>query len=130
MNSQPVQNYADLLDALRRENRPAERIGFVSRPIFSTHGMIVKFDQTNFQVFEYPDVQTRATETQKFIQKNVQIRDIAGFKAEQVHIWSSGRLIVLYTGSDRETTRLLTRLLGAPFAGLRVKAAAASSDLF
>lgn len=127
MTTPVVHSYTDLMQALRSGNRTAMRIGFVSRPVFSTYGMIIKFEQTKIQVFEYPSDEIRAAETKKFISNNVPIYDIAGFRADQVHIWSAGRLIVLYTGTDRETTRLLTQLLGAPYAGLQMKVETAPS---
>lgn len=85
----------------------------VSQPFFSVVARIVSVNGQGVQVFEFRKAATAAAEARRVSEGAT---TLATWIAPP-HFYRSGRLIMLYVGSDESTLKLLTSVLGPQFAG-------------
>lgn len=110
-------DYAGFISALKAGGSAVEELGEIEQPFFPVAGRRVTVDGFELQVFEFGD-ETAADEAAGTISP-----DGSGVGTSMVswieppHFYKSGKLIVLYLGSDANITSLLSTLLGAQIAG-------------
>jgi hypothetical protein len=114
----PATDYASLVRGLRAAGATTVAAGSVSQLFFSTAGQIVAINGAQAQVFEYRDAATAATQAARISSDGATIDH-----ATQVdwiappHFYESGKLLVIYVGTNATVMRLLAAQLGPQFAG-------------
>jgi hypothetical protein len=87
----------------------------INQPFMSVPGYDVKLNGESLQVYEYPDEAARAKDSAKIGPEG----EIPGFHVgwiDRPHFYKSGRIIVIYLGTDEKTLAALEAVLGEPFA--------------
>ena len=112
-----VEDQASLVAALVATGATVETGEPISQPFFSVEGNIIKVNGADIQLFEYEN-------TEEMELDSSQIAPDGGSNAttmitwmDSPHFYKSGRLIVLYVGSDQTVLSLLENVLGSQFAG-------------
>ncbi len=116
-SSQPVMDYASLIESLRAAGAPVERRGSVDQPFFSVKGKLLKVRSEDVQVFEYPDATAAEAQAALVSPSGGGVGTTRIHWIGPPHFFKKGRLIVLYIGDDGEVTRALEAVLGRQFAG-------------
>jgi hypothetical protein len=109
--------YDDLAEALRAAGATVEPGDELEELFPGIPNRVLKVNGMDVQVFEFPDEDAAAAaastiEANGYIVGTMQLEWI-----EQPNFWTSGRLIALYIGQDRETIDLLTGVMGEPLTG-------------
>jgi hypothetical protein len=105
---------ADLVDALRAADVAVELAGVAEQPFFSADGQAIEVAGETVQVFEYADDEARGAESVEIAADGTVIGTATIDWTDQPNLWATGRLIVLYVGTDWDTIDLLSRVLGDP----------------
>lgn len=113
----PVRDYVSLVDALRAAGAQAEPDGPVDQPFFSVPGVALLVDSERVQVFEYAD-ETAARAAVATVSPDAGTigRTSVSWVAPP-HVFSQGRIIVLYVGADPRVLGRLSAVLGPQVAG-------------
>ena len=102
---------ADLVEKLKAEGAEVETGDPVEQPFFSVKAQVLKVNGMDVQVFEYESEDLRAGESGA-ISPDGSVGTTMISWIDQPHFWASGKLIVLYVGSDPVTIDLLSGVLG------------------
>jgi hypothetical protein len=113
----PVSDYASLLEALRAAGATVEPADPVSQVFFGPEGQVIKVNAQDVQVFEYPDEAAAERDAQTISPDGSSTTTTMITWVDAPHFYKAGKLIVLYVGSDTDTLQLLEGLLGPQFAG-------------
>ena len=113
----PVVDYVSLLDTLRAAGAAVEPNGEITQEFFSPTGWAIKVNAADVQVFEYPDEAAAEAEAAQVAPDGGSIGTTMVMWVEAPHFYKTGKLIVLYVGSDAAVTALLESVLGPQFAG-------------
>lgn len=104
----------DLVIALEAQGAAVEVAETVEQPFLTPEGRILRVDGATVQVFEYPGEEAMEREA-------AQLTEGGGPLVTWVddpHFYKSGRILVLYVGSDPAILDLLENTVGPQFAGL------------
>lgn len=112
-----VEDQASLITALEVAGASVEAGDPVSQVFFSPEGSIIKVNGADVQVFEYESAEVMESEASQVAPDGGSIGTNMVMWVEAPHFYKSGRLIVLYVGSDEAVLRLLEQVLGTQFAG-------------
>ena len=114
-----VKDQVSLIDALRQKGATVEIAPDpVEQPFFSVAGTSVVVNDAPVQVYEYANENEAAAQAAKISPDGYEIGGTTMVTwIEPPHFFRTGRIIVLYVGTDEKTLALLTELLGAQFAG-------------
>lgn len=104
----------ELVDAFRDAGATVEPAGQVEQPFFGVIGWIIKVNDADVQVFEYPDEEIRRAESERISPEGSAIGTSMVTWVDQPNFWAQGRVIVLYVGHDAVTLDLLATVLGDP----------------
>ena len=107
---------AGLLSALRDAGGEVGLKGTVQQPFLSVEGEVVTLNGAEVQVFEYPDTELAREEAKRLAEAAV---GGAGDRPNwngTPHVFTAGRVLVLYIGDDRDTFTRLQRVLGPSIA--------------
>ncbi len=113
----PVKDYVSLIDNLRQSGVTVSPAGEISQPFFSIKGFKVMINNSEVQVFEYPDTGAATAEAALVSPAGSPIGTSMVSWIEPPHFYHKERLIVLYVGSDVIINNLLIQALGPQFAG-------------
>ena len=114
----PAQDYAGLLNALRSAGASVVSAGSIAQPFLSVPGRLIAIDSEQVQVYEYADTGTAADQAAKISADGTEINGGTYVDwIKPVHWYESGRLLVIYAGSDTRTLDLLSKSVGQQFAG-------------
>jgi hypothetical protein len=113
----PVVDYVSLVDALRAASASVEPADKITQEFFSPTGQIIKVNGADVQVFEYPDEAAAEAEAAQVAPDGGSIGTTMVMWMDAPHFYKTGKLIVLYVGSDTAITGLLEPVLGQQFAG-------------
>jgi hypothetical protein len=91
--------------------------GVVSQPFFSVKGHIITVKGEQVQVFQYAKVEKAEVEAKMVDAAGSSVGTNMMTWMARPHFYRSGRLIVLYVGSDSSVINALTKFLGPQFAG-------------
>jgi hypothetical protein len=106
-----------LVEALEGAGASVEPGEEIVHEFFPVPARIIQVDGAQVQVFEFPDEAARQSAQETISPDGASIGTSMITWIEPPHFFASGRLIVLYLGSDAATLELLTSLLGEPIAG-------------
>ena len=107
---------ASLIEALK-PTFPAVSVGGtpIKQPFMTVEGDDVKLNGEGLQVYEYGSEAERAKESDKIGPEG----EIPGFHVgwiDRPHFYKSGRIIVIYLGTNEKTLQALKSVLGETFA--------------
>lgn len=106
-----------LVEALEQRGAVVERSGDVDQPFFSPTGIMISIDGETIQVFEYESAQARRNESESISPSGTTIGTHSMHWIGTPRFWASGRILVLYLGTDEAIIETLSTLLGSAIAG-------------
>ena len=107
-------DYNVLLEDLRQAGAQVEPAGPVEQSFFSVGGRFLRVDGQDIQVFEYPDVASRQTESDQISPDGSAVGTTMITWVDRPNFWARGLVIVLYVGQDAAVIEMLSRILGEP----------------
>jgi len=110
----PVGGYDDLVEALLATGAKVEQVGEVEQPFSEMPARVIRVNDADVQVFEFPDEATREAASAMISEDGSAVGPNMITWVDQPNFWASGRLLVLYVGKHAEIISLLTRVLGEP----------------
>lgn len=113
----PVRDHVSLVDTLRGLGLTVEPTGPISQPFFSVPGQILRVSGQDLQVFEFADTSDRKSQEQDISPDGRSIGHTAVQWINPPHFFSTGKIIVLYVGSDETLLGQLEQALGKEVAG-------------
>ena len=119
MSSEPlaVEDIASLIAALEAAGTRVETGDKVSQDFFRPEGSILKVHGADVQVFEYESAEAMENDASQVAPDGGSVGTSMMMWMDTPHFYKSGRVIVLYVGSDETVLSLLERVLGPQFAG-------------
>jgi hypothetical protein len=112
-----VEDQADLLAALRDAGATVDVVDSVDQIFFSPQGSIISVNGADVQVFEYESSEAMEAEAAQVAPDGGSIGTSMVTWVDVPHFYKTGRVIVLYVGSDAATLGLLETVIGSQFAG-------------
>lgn len=112
-----VQDKTALVDSLQDAGATVEEGDPLSQPFFTPEGSILKVNGADVQVFEYESMEAMEEEASQVMPDGGSIGRSMVSWMDTPHFYKSGRIIVLYVGSDEAVLGLLEKALGPQFAG-------------
>lgn len=113
----PVEDYVSLIDNLRAAGATVEPAGEIEQVFFSVRGQIIRINGADVQVFEYPDAAASDADAALVAPDGGSVGTTMITWVEAPHFYKTGKLIVLYVGTDSSVTSLLDSVIGPQFAG-------------
>jgi hypothetical protein len=104
----------DLEDAIRDTGAVALTLGDMAGDGFGVSGRRIGVGQAEIAVFEYVSADTREAVSSTIPPDASAVGGESRVWDDRPHIWATGRLIVVYVGTDGGTVLLLEGLLGDP----------------
>jgi len=113
-----VEDQSSLITALQSAGATAEVVDTISQPFFTPEGVFITIiGEEDIQVFEYEDAQTMENEATQVAPDGGSVGTSMMMWIEPPHFHKSGRILVLYIGSNPEILDLLDKVMGPQFAG-------------
>ena len=112
-----VEDKASLIAALESAGGIVETGEPISQDFFTPEGSILKVNGADIQVFEYSSMEEIENEASQVSPDGGSIGTSMLMWVDAPHFYKSGRIIVLYVGSDATMLDLLEATLGQQFAG-------------
>lgn len=110
-----------MVGALQAHGTVVKWGGTVAQPFFSVEGVLMRIDGEDVQVYEYASADAARADASRITPEgNGVYFDSAATFVEWIdtpHLYTSGRLIVVYVGHEPAVLDALEGMLGAPFAG-------------
>lgn len=113
----PVEDYVSLIDNLRAEGATVEPVGEVEQVFFSVKGQSIKVNSADVQVFEYADTSAAETDAALVAPDGGSIGTTMVTWVAVPHFYRTGKIIVLYVGTDPALIGTLEKVMGPQFAG-------------
>jgi len=119
MSSEPlaVEDIASLIAALEAAGVMVETGDKVSQEFFKPEGSILGVNGADVQVFEYESKEAMESEASQVAPDGGSVGTSMMMWMDTPHFYKSGRVMVLYVGSDETVLSLLEQVLGLQFAG-------------
>ena len=113
----PVTDYVSLVDTLRAAGATVDASGTVSQPFFAPQGQILTVNGEDVQAFEFPSTEEANAVAETVSADGSSIgTSMVGWVAPP-HFYKTGKLIVIYVGSDGGVISALQAAMGSQFAG-------------
>ena len=112
-----VEDQASFLAALRAEGATAEVVDSISQDFFNVEGQIITVNGADVQVFEYESAEAMENEASQVAPDGGSIGTSMLTWIDTPHFYKTGRIIVIYIGSDEKILNLLQTVIGPQFAG-------------
>ena len=112
-----AEGQASLLAALRDAGAAVEVVDSIDQVFFSPQGSLLSVNEADVQVFEYESAEAMEAEAAQVAPDGGSIGTSMVTWVDTPHFYKSGRIIVLYVGSDEAILDLLEIVLGPQFAG-------------
>ena len=112
-----VKDRASLIIGFQASNATAEIVESVFQDFFSPEGSLVRVNGVDIQVFEYETPEAMEQEASQVAPDGGSVGTSMMMWMDAPHFYKTGRIIVLYVGSDENTLDLLQMVIGAQFAG-------------
>ena len=112
-----VQDQASLIAALQATSATAEIADTVFQDFFSPEGSLVRVNGVDIQVFEYESAEAMEQEAAQVAPDGGSVGTSMMMWMDAPHFYKTGRIIVLYVGSDENMLNLLRQVIGDQFAG-------------
>jgi hypothetical protein len=115
--SASVEDEAGLIAALHTSGATVETGEPVSQPFFTPEASIIKVNGADVQVFEYESAEVMESEASQVSSDGGSIGTSMVSWMDTPHFYKTGKIIVLYVGSDPTVLEPLEGVLGPQFAG-------------
>ena len=112
-----IETTDDLAAALYDAGRAVIETTEAGVPAFGVPARMLQVDQAVVEVYEYINVETRIAISQTISPDGDIVDGTAIVWPDRPKFWATGRLIVVYTGTDGGVILLLSGLLGDPLTG-------------
>lgn len=112
-----VEDQASLLAGLQSAGVTVEVGDSVIQDFFTPEGQIITLNGQDLQVFEYETAEAMESEASQVAPDGGSVGTSIMMWMDAPHFYKTGRIIVLYVGSDPDTLDLLGRVIGPQFAG-------------
>jgi len=112
-----LQSADDLAASLQEQGLDASKGEQLEVDLFSVPAILVNADGESIQVYEYADEAAAQSDAALVDASGSTIGTSQPFWVDVPHFFRSGKLIVLYVGSDESVLLALEALLGPQFAG-------------
>ena len=112
-----VEDQADLVAALEAAGATVEVGEPITQAFFAPQGTIIRVNGADVQVFEYESPEAMENDASQVDPEGGSIGTSAVMWMDTPHFYKTGRIIVLYVGSDETVLGFLNTVLGAQFAG-------------
>ena len=116
----PVRDHVSLVDTLRAQGLTVEPTGSISQPFFSMPGQTLQVNGQDIQVFEFEDSSSTESQAKEISSDGMSVRNTAIQWISPPHFFSTGKIIVLYLGTDQKLLKKLETALGTQFAGAKL----------
>ncbi len=113
----PVRDHVSLVDTLRGQGLTVEPTGPISQPFFPIPGQTLQVNGQDVQVFEFKDSSSTKSKAKEISSDGMSIGQTAIQWINPPHFFSTGKIIVLYVGTDHTLLSQLETALGKQFAG-------------
>jgi hypothetical protein len=115
--SPAVEAQASFIAALQAAGATVEVGDSISQPFFSPEGKVIKVNGADVQVFEYESAGAMEDEASQVAPDGGSIGTSMASWIDAPHFYKTGRVLVLYVGSDQTILDLLEKVMGPQFAG-------------
>ena len=113
-----VDDQASLITALQSAGATAEAVDTITQAFFSPEGVFVTINgEEDIQVFEYKNAEAMESEAAQVASDGGSVGTSMMMWVDKPHFYKSGRIIVLYIGSNTTILELLNEVMGPQFAG-------------
>ena len=112
-----VENQASLLAALQAAGATASVGDSVVQDFFTPEGKVIKLNGQDLQVFEYETSEAMEAEASQVAPDGGSVGTSIMMWMDAPHFYKTGRIIVLYIGSDQAILDVLDKVIGPQFAG-------------
>ncbi len=112
-----VEDQASLLTELRTAGATVEIDNTVSQDFFTPEGTIITVDGESLQVFEYDNKEDMEAEASQVASDGSSVGTSMMMWVDDPHFYKSGRILLLYIGSNSSILDLLDGVIGPQFAG-------------
>ena len=113
----PVRDHVSLVDTLRAQGLTVEPTGPISQPFFPMPGQALKVNEEKIQVFEFADSSAARSQSETISPDGLSIDQTIIQWINPPHFFSTGKIIVLYVGSDPALLGQLEVAMGKQIAG-------------
>ena len=113
----PVRDHVSLVDTLRTQGLTVEPTGPISQPFFPMPGQTLKVNGEDIQVFEFQDSSAMESEAKEISTDGMSVGNTVIQWINPPHFFATGKIIVLYLGTDAELLKNLETALGKQIAG-------------
>jgi hypothetical protein len=112
-----VEDRASLVAAFQAAGAQIETGDPVIQDFFSVDGQTIKVNGADLQVFEYADAANMEKDASQVAPNGSSIGTSMPMWLDKPHFYKSGRIVVLYLGTDQAILDLLNKVIGPQFAG-------------
>jgi hypothetical protein len=113
----PVRDHVSLVDTLRAQGLTVEPTGPISQPFFSVPGQTLRVNGQDIQVFEFENPSAARSQAKDISPDGMSISHTVVQWIDPPHFFLSGKILVLYLGTDQELFKKLETVLGKQIAG-------------
>lgn len=113
----PVRDHVSLVDTLRAQGLTVEPTGSISQPFFPIPGQALRVNDQDIQVFEFEDPSAVQSQAKDISPDGMSVGNTLVQWINPPHFFLSGKVIVLYLGTDAELLKKLETALGKQIAG-------------
>lgn len=110
-------DFTGLVTNLESQGATVVEDGQVTQPFFDITGRSITVDGQTVQVFEYADETAMKAEAEMVSEDGSTIGTSSPSWISDPHFYESGRILVLYVGTDTNVMDKLEKALGPQFAG-------------
>jgi len=112
-----VEDQASFVAGLQAAGATVEVGDSVVQDFFTPEGQIVKVNGQDVHVFEYESAEAMEAEASQVAPDGGSVGTSMMMWMDAPHFYKTGRILVLYIGSDTAVLGLLDKVLGSQFAG-------------
>ena len=113
----PVRDHVSLVDTLRAQGLTVEPTGPISQPFFPIPGQTLQVNGQDVQVFEFGDSSSAESQVKEISSDGMTIGNTVVQWISPPHFFSTGKIIVLYVGTDPTLIHELEMAMGKQVAG-------------
>ena len=114
-----VRDHVSLVDTLRAQGLKVEPTGPISQPFFPIPGHTLKVNDQKVQVFEFEDSSTTESQAKGISPDGMSIGQTIIQWTHPPHFFSTGKIIVVYLGTDASLLVQLEMAIGKQIAGAK-----------
>lgn len=115
-----MRDHVSLVDTLRAQGLKVEPTGPISQPFFPIPGQTLQVNGQDIQVFEFKGSPAAESQAKEISPDGLSIGQTAIHWISPPHFFSTGKIIVLYLGTDPVFLRQLEMTLGKQIAGAAI----------